>query len=340
MADYFTLRKHPAAPRSRRLHKQAKIQLERDVILQAFVSLGRALEALPDDIVARAAEANGWFSESDIRRAAKAVSSQMLNREAVHEWLAHIPESRSHARTGVIMAGNIPLVGLHDMLCVLAASLKCLYKTSAKDTVLMDFAAGHLAKTLPVRRWNGEAVDGVIATGGDNARRLFAGRFAGLPMLLRGSRGSVAVLNGQETEKQLNALADDIFAYSGLGCRNVSKLFLPEGYDLARLASILNGHGAPSSKYRNNFLQRRAILQMQGAGFVEGDFFLLREGADFPEYISEIVYDFDDAEQWLTTHKGQVQCVMGRDIAFGEAQRPGLTDYADGVDTMAFLASI
>jgi hypothetical protein len=311
--------------------------------LRAFLELGEALGALPDDVVARAAAANGWFTERDIRRAAAAVASRMLNEEALKEWL---PEPFTRARVGVIMAGNIPLVGLHDMLCVLAAGGECLYKPSAKDAVLMDFAAENLARTLPVRRWAGEEVDAVIATGGDNARRLFAGRFAGLPVLLRGNRGSVAVLDGHETEEQLTALAGDIFSYSGLGCRNVSRLFLPAGYDMERLVAIFNEYGAPSEKYRNNFLQRRALLSMQGAAFVEGGFFVLREGTEFPEYISEIVYDFGDAGPWLAAHEGQVQCVVGRGggfgigsgIGFGEAQQPGLTDYADGVDTMAFLA--
>jgi hypothetical protein len=305
--------------------------------LKAFVELGEALKSLPCDVVARAAAANGWFTEGDIRRAAEAVATRMLSEGALKDWL---PEPFSRARVGVIMAGNIPLVGLHDMLCVLAAGGECLYKPSSKDAVLMDFAAEHLGRTLPVRRWEGEKVDAVIATGGDNARRLFAGRFAGLPMLLRGSRGSVAVLDGNETDDQLRALAGDIFAFSGLGCRNVSKLFLPAGYDIKHLKAIFNEHGAPSAKYRNNFLQRRALLSMQGAEFSGGDFFVLREGVEFSEYISEVVYDFGDAEQWLAAHEGQVQCVVGRDIPFGEAQRPGLTDYADGIDTMAFLSCL
>ncbi len=307
------------------------------IVIESFLSLGEALRALPDNVVAHAKADNGWFSESDIRRAAEAIGTRMLTAEALEAW--QIPGAKQ-STIGVVMAGNIPLVGLHDMLCVLAMGGKCLYKPSSKDTVLMDFAAGHLARTLPVRRWNGEAVDGVIATGSDNARRVFAGRFAGLPTLLRGSRGSVAVLDGSETDTQLKALADDIFSYSGLGCRNVSKLFLPWGYDVERLANIFNGYGSPSGKYRNNFRQRRAVLRMQGEEFLEGDFFLLREGAEFPEYISEIVYDFGNAEQWLAAHEGQVQCVVGRGVAFGEAQYPGLADYADGVDTMAFLAGI
>ena len=311
--------------------------VERGNIFDAFVSLGVVLDALPDDVVLRATAANGWFTELDVRRAVTAVRSSMLDEVALRGWLTPA-EKPGALKIGVVMAGNIPLVGLHDMLCVLAAGCECLYKPASKDSVLIDFVAGHLSRTLPVRRWEGESVDAVIATGGDNARRLFAGRFAGLPVLLRGNRGSVAVLDGSETLEQLTALADDIFAYSGLGCRNVSKLFLPAGYDVARLVSILNRHGAPSAGYRNNFTQRRAMLRMQGVDFVEGDFFLLREGGDFPEYISEVVCDFGDAEPWLASHEGRVQCVVGRDVAFGEAQRPTLTDYADGVNTMDFIA--
>lgn len=351
-----------------------------------FVALGGQLTELPAEVVARAVAANPWFTERDVRRAARAIAERMLDGDKLREWLGRytppaisadtpgersceessfdkcifrdlsfdgrIPESGfpgayslvggspGRKRVGVVMAGNIPLVGFFDMLCVLAAGYECRYKPSSKDAVLMDWVAEQLAVSLPVRRWDCGRVDALIATGSDNTRRLFEGRFAGLPTLLRGSRGSVAVLDGGESDEELRALADDIFSCSGLGCRSVSRLFLPAGYDIERLAEILNEHGAPSEGYRNNFLQRRAVLAMQGAKYTEGDFFLLREADGFPDYISEIRYGFGDAEQWLAAHRDEVQCVVGRDVPFGEAQLPGLTDYADGIDIMKFLMGL
>ncbi len=297
--------------------------------------------AMPDDIVARAAAENQWFTPGDIRRAAEAIASQMLDQIALREWTARYDIARDEPRrVGVVMAGNIPLVGFFDMLCVLAAGDECLYKPSSKDAVLVDFVASELGKTLPVHRWEGQPIDALIATGSDNARRHFRDLYAGLPMLLRGSRGSVAVLDGGEADNRLRAMSNDIFDYSGLGCRNVSRIFLPTGYDLIRLATILAEHRAPSEGYYNNYIQRRAMLQMQGVPFIDGGFFVLREGDNFPEYISEITYSFGDGKAWLSMHKDAVQCVVGCDTDFGRAHLPGLGDYADGVDTMQFLSSI
>jgi hypothetical protein len=144
----------------------------------------------------------------------------------------------------------------------------------------------------------------------------------------------VAIVDGS-TDAQ--ALADDIFLYSGLGCRNVSHLFLPAGYDVEGLARVFNGRACPSTGYFNNFVQRRAVLTMQGAEFVAGDYFILSEGDDFPEYISEITYSYGDPDAWLEAHRGHVQCVVGRDVAFGCAHSPSLDDYPDGVDTLHWL---
>ncbi len=334
-------------------------------LIDALGALKERLKALPHEVAERAVAENQWFTPADVQRAVAAVCDRMLDADKLRSWLGRYgitgqsgaqggqgaypagwgenpAESvRSEGspvggrrRVGVVMAGNIPMVGFFDMLCVFAAGHQCLYKPSSKDSALIDFAAQHLG----IRRWEGEVVDAVIAMGNNNTRRLLAGRFAGLPTLLRGNRGSVAVLDGSETSGELSALSDDIFAYSGLGCRNVSHLFLPAGYDVARLAEVLGSYGVPSEGYRNNFTQRRAMLEMQGGEFVEGAFFVLRQAEGFSEYISEIRYSFGDGGRWLAEHAEEVQCVVGHEgVAFGCAQRPALTDYPDGIDTMAFL---
>lgn len=426
----------------------------------ALEAVGRRLELLPGSLVALAVAENSWFSRADILHAIHAIRTQLLDGAALRRWMMGYSADiaafggRHYSRTGatchsevvhqrgrgiceriepgpptalVIMAGNIPMVGFFDMLCVAAAGWRCLYKPSSKDTILIDFAAAALrAEGFAVERWdeiappadasaprmcaagiaavrggdvlchlpmaNGSVPDSVIpseaegsltesdgqstiaaliATGSDNARRYFETAFAGTNMLLRGTRGSVAVLSGEETCEQIAALSRDIFSYSGLGCRSVSHLLLPEGYEIEALAAALSESGAPSAGWLANFRQRRAVLDMQwratreSAGtppepaaeaptalttpdFTEGEFFVLRRSEEFSEHLSEITYSFTPPGQWLAAHARQVQCVVGSPtqsvpqtiISFGAAQSPSLWDYADGVDTMKFLLAL
>ena len=236
-----------------------------------FSRLGCRLRGFGDDartreVIGRACRENGWFTPADICRAVAAVADGMLRRDALAEWLAPFPVPVAEPRRVlVVMAGNIPLVGFFDMLCVLAAGHRCLVKPSAKDTVLMEYVIGLLRgidPQVPVEFYDGStSPDAVIATGSDNANRYFRAQYAGIPALLRGNRQSVAVLGGRETPAQLTALADDIWAYSGLGCRSVSLLFLPEGYDLQLRMPEGN------VKYRNSYRQQKALLTMGGQPF-------------------------------------------------------------------------
>lgn len=330
-------------------------------------SVGHRLAAVPHTVVARAIRENPWFTRADIEHAVEALRFQLATNvrpwlwdydEEIQEFERRLSEHSAGASAvrptvGIIMAGNIPMVGFHDMLCAAAAGFQTLYKPSSKDTALMDFAASLFREEgFTVERWNEgatcgtaisaqefpDAPDAIIATGGDNTRRLFEGRFPDTPTLLRGNRGSVAVLTGNETCPQLRALGEDVFSYSGLGCRSVSHLLLPEGYDTAALAAVLSEHGAPGEGFHANFRQRRAVLAMSGSEFTDGDFFVLRRAEDFSENLSEITYSFAEPARWLAQHEGQVQCVVGKNgIDFGQAQHPLLSDYADGVDTIKFL---
>ena len=201
--------------------------------IELFSALGRRLadfggDAPTQEVAERACRANGWFTPADVRRAVAAIADGMLRRDRLETWLAPYPVPVAvPRRVLVVMAGNIPLVGFFDLLCVLAAGHRCLVKPSAKDRVLTEYVVGMLRELdpeVPVGFCDGSSpVDAVIATGSDNANRYFRTQYAGIPALLRGSRQSVAVLSGRETEAQLEGLADDIWAYSGLGCRSVSR---------------------------------------------------------------------------------------------------------------------
>ena len=248
----------------------------------------------------------------------------------------------------VIMAGNLPLVGFFDLLCVVASGHRCLVKPSSKDRVLIGYAIDELKRIDPATRvgYYDDALtpDAVIATGGDNANRYFRARVPGIPALLRGSRQSVAVLSGHETPEQLAGLSDDVFAYSGLGCRNVSLLFLPGGCEPMLAPPPM------SPKYHNNYMQQRALLTLQGRSFRDCGGALLLPMRDFPPALSCIAYSHyeraDEVSAWLEEHDSEVQCVVSdclqhsRQVPFGRAQSPALTDYPDDRDVMAFLAGL
>lgn len=236
-----------------------------------FAELGRRLGTFGRDktsrrIIRRAEQENGWFTEPEIRRAVEALRSEMLDQVRLRAWLAPYRVPVAVPRDVlVIMAGNLPLVGLFDLLCVVASGHRCLVKPSSKDRVLIGYAIDELKRIDPATRvgYYDDAMtpDAVIATGGDNANRYFRARFPGIPALLRGSRQSVAVLTGHESPEQLAGLSDDVFAYSGLGCRNVSLLFLPGGCEPMLAPPPM------SSKYHNNYMQQRALLTLQGRSF-------------------------------------------------------------------------
>lgn len=322
-------------------------------MVDIFAILGKRLDGFgktPDTaaVIDRAATANPWFLPQEIVRAVEAVRSELLERQRLEEWASAYSPVRTPKRILVVMAGNIPLVGFFDMLCVLMSGHTCLVKPSSKDAVLMGYIIDSLRSIdpdIPLRLSDGEErPDAVVATGSDNANRYFRTMFGGIPSLLRGSRQSVAVLSGEETAAELSGLEEDIFAYSGLGCRNVSLLFLPRGY-LPRLHCT-----ARNEKYRRNYLQERAVLRMLRTPFIDLNGAVLREERSFPTALSRIHYTFYDtlseAEEWLAAHDGELQCVVSRCVThsrrvdFGCAQHPGLTDYADDVDTMRFLGAI
>ena len=329
--------------------------------LAAFVALGHRLASLsPDELATQAARArnqNAWFDLPNVRAAVAGIA-HLLAEEPLRHWAARYPPEPATVRqVGVVMAGNIPMVGFHDLLCVLMSGHVLLAKLSADDTVLMSWLMEELLTLEPrfasfiqvLPRLN--AADAFIATGSDNTARYFEYYFGKRPHLIRRNRSSVAVLTGLETSPELALLAPDIFQYYGLGCRNVSRLFVPEGYNFVPLLDALQiGEGVLNHhKYQNNYDYNKSILLVNAVHHYDTGFLLLTRNAalvspisvlHYTEYASEIAL----ADQ-LTDVAAQTQCVVsagGRfagSIAFGRAQRPGVNEYADRIDTMAFLAA-
>ncbi len=331
---------------------------EKEKRIEYFTVLGRRLDDFGNNtpsnqVIEKAIEENRWFSREDILQAVRAIRTQMLDHDLLSQWLAPYSLATEPKKVGIIMAGNLPLVGFFDLLCVLISGHEAWIKPSSKDRILMDYIVGQLhdiAPELPIQPLGDRIPDAIIATGSNNTNRYFRSRYGKIPAILRGNRASAAVLSGNETVSQLHGLAADIFTYSGLGCRNVSHLLLPAGYDINPLLSLFSEYRPVHEKYRHNFTQRAAILKLQNQPFLAGDFFLLREDETLPAAISEITYHFyedsSQVQQWLYDNDSQLQCVVGdplphpRAVKFGEAQSPRLSDYPDAIDVLSFLSTL
>lgn len=320
--------------------------------IEPFVELGNRLEsfgrsARSQQVIAAAEAANPWFSAASITAAVEAIRTEMLRRDRLEAWLAPYRLPVAEPRDVLlIMAGNIPLVGFFDLLCVLVSGHRALVKPSSKDRILIEYLLGELraiAPTLPVTICDGVTTpDAVIATGSDNTNRYFRAAYAGIPALLRGSRQSVALLTGDESAAELEGLARDIWLHNGLGCRNVSLVLLPEGLPFPPLQPP-----QLHAKYRNNYRQTRALLEMTGTPFLDLGGSLLLEQEGFPQALSAIACrryrTTAEAAAWLAEHDREIQCLVARSfdhprrVGFGEAQQPRLTDYPDAVDVVAFL---
>ena len=321
--------------------------------LDVVVEMGARLRLIADSgegcaVIDSATKANEWFTREGVVGSVEALCEQMLDRDKLVEWLAEYPSlPRCEARdVAIIMAGNIPLVGFFDLLCVLLSGNRAWVKTSSKDTVLMRYIVDLLRDiepSVPVFGYDDERhYDAVIATGGENAMRYFESRFSGSRLLARSNRHSVAVVDGSESEELMQGLASDIYTHSGLGCRNVSMIFTPVGY-----MPNLKG-GSLSQGYTNNYMQSRAVATLTGREVVDNGVSLFEKSTSLPSSLSTIsLYEYRDiaqVEQWLAEHVSEIQCVVGRAIEhprrvdFGQAQSPTLNDYPDGVDVMKFLA--
>lgn len=301
---------------------------------------------------------NGWFTDENLQFACKNWA-EALSKENLKQWISkyEIPETEPQT-IAVVMAGNIPLVGFHDFLSVLITGNKVLAKLSSNDKMLLPFLSEYLIAVEPefenrieFTEEKLENFDAVIATGSNNTARYFEYYFGKYPHIIRKNRNSVAVLTGNETEAQLRGLADDIFWYFGLGCRNVSKLYVPENYDFdAFFKAIFSWNDIiNNNKYINNYDYNKAVYLMSDIRLLDNEFLLLKEDEGFASPISVLFYEtyssLTEAKNKIELEAENIQAVvasadMPLEIPFGKAQIPQLWDYADGVDTVKFLLDL
>ena len=330
--------------------------------IRAFEALSHIM-AQPDEqlsaLIGSAHQYNAWFTPQSAQMAVHAIAV-MLNKRDLEKWLENEsgnPEIKMHS-IGLILAGNIPIVGFHDILCVLASGHKALIKLSSQDQKFIPYILEKLIEIEPAFERQISFIDrlkdfdAVIATGSNNTSRYFDYYFSKVPHIIRKNRNSVAVLNGQESREDLKALGHDIFDYFGLGCRNVSKLYVPKDYvfeeffeSIEEFKSVADHH-----KYNNNYDYNKSIFLVNLDKHLDNGFILLKEDSRFVSPLAVLYYEeYHNIEQLgseLIKNEDLIQCIVSNSklplstVPFGQSQCPGLVDYADGVDTMKFLREL
>lgn len=337
------------------MNVQARIEL--------LAELGNELSELNDKehpTITRAIHENPWFTPDNVCQAIDSIRANYLDVEQLQSFASsyRFPEQLSDLSLGIIMAGNIPLVGFHDMLCAVLAGVKLLIKTSERDHVLIQHIVDKMIQLEPHMKSRLEIVerlknyDAVVATGSDTSSSYFAKYFANIPHIIRGHRNAVAVVRKQDTAEELKMLGHDIFDYFGLGCRNVSKLYLQRGVSIDQFYSAIEDFEdvIQHNKYKNNYDYNYALFLMNKLQFFTNGYLLLKEDESIHSRIASVHYEWYDDDNALSekirSGIDQIQCVVSAsDIAdlntvgFGQAQSPKLDDYADGIDTMQFLSN-
>lgn len=309
-----------------------------------------------NELVRLAEIRNRWFSIDNIWLSINAIVSEFLDAEKLVNWLGEYEVKPVEKNIGIIVAGNIPLVGFHDLLCAFVVNAPIQLKLSSKDEVLMRYFFTKL-KEFDIT-WEAEITerlvgfDAVIATGSDNSNRYFEQYFSKVPNVLRKNRNSIAILNGKESDEELSALAVDIFQYFGLGCRNVSKLFIPKGYDIASLFPHLDQFMEYKNHnlYKDNYDYNRTLLLMNLDKHLANDFVIVKEDESLHSRLATVHYSYYENEaeiqNYIIEHNDALQAVVSQDnenwksVPFGKAQQPALSDYADNIDTIQFLLSL
>lgn len=302
---------------------------------------------------------NGWYTPEQVYFSIQSWA-EALTKENIDKWLsAYSFDSDQDDKNGktvaLILAGNIPLVGFHDFLSVLITGNKALIKTSSNDQHLLPFLAKYLIAvdenlkdSITFVEGKLENFDAVIATGSNNTSRYFEYYFKDKPSIIRKNRNSAAILTGKETHEDLEALGEDIFRYFGLGCRNVSKLYVPKNYSFDAFFQAMFKYQdvIHYEKYANNYDYNKAVFLMSNFKLLDNGFLTLKEDSSYASPISSVFYEYyenlDELEKRLQEDTDQIQCIVNNNltpnsIAFGETQKPQLWDYADNVDTITFL---
>jgi hypothetical protein len=327
-----------------------------------FINLGenltRFLEKPDENLLIKISEVNPWFIRSYVLNALTGIL-KYLHPGNINNWLSNYNIKRIKVKNiGIIMAGNVPLAGFHDLLCVLITGNNAIIRPSHSDTLLIELIITELQNINPfmrnriILRTDLSGVDAIIATGSDNSARYFKYYFNSIPKLIRANRSSCCIIDGLETLDEVTALSDDVFLYFGLGCRNVTKIYLPVK---SGLHSLIKGFSKYSwitehKKYLNNYMHNRSLASLRFQSFTDSGYFLFVENNSIVSPVGMIYYetysDHNDLKIKLAAHQNKIQCIvchseiLPQSVRFGEAQFPHLWDYSDGIDTLDFLNNL
>jgi hypothetical protein len=329
-----------------------------------MVALGHYLGKLDllevQSMIVQANQENPWFTHQYITLALNSFKQEFLNEEKLTPWLSQYDEIRDRKKIGLILAGNIPAVGWYDVLCTFLSGHTSVIKFSEKDKVIIPFLLSKLCELCPSASAYFEIIerlteyDAVIATGSDNTSRYFKSYFGHRPHIIRQNRNGIGVLNGSENEEDFILLGQDIFTYFGLGCRNISKVYVPRNYNFEPFLETTHNYFKEiihHHKYKNNYDYNIALFLLNKVKYQNNGCLILLEDSRFTSRIASLHYEYYDDEETLQSHllknRNLIQCIVSKNplndfewFDFGKAQSPGLTNYADGIDTMKFLSLI
>jgi hypothetical protein len=337
--------------------------LSKSYFIQILAELGRQLlkpDQMLRQIITSESNYNAWFTAESVQQAVTA-TGHSLTEENLENWLnAYNFTDHEPKKVGLILAGNIPLVGFHDVLCVLVSGNIALIKASSQDARLIKYVLQLLVNIEPKVAAQYQFIerlidfDAVIATGSNNTSRYFDYYFGKVPNIIRKNRNSVALLTGNETTEELHLLGKDIFDYYGLGCRNVSKLLVPKEYNFVPFFEAIESYHPVGNhhKFHNNYDYNKAIYLVNGDKHLDNGFLLVKEDERMVSPLAVLFYeeyeDLPAAQAWLTRQGEHIQCIVStaliqvnnQVVGFGQSQQPALWDYADGIDTLQFLTNL
>ena len=333
--------------------------------IEALIKLGSHLKefdrlkpkyAKLQTVIEQSINKNAWFTQENIENVFR-IWSETLEEDKILDWVSKYKfESKKNKTVAIILAGNIPMVGLHDLICVWACGLKSIVKCSSKDDLLLPYMTNFLESQIKKEFFDYQKkiirnFDAVIATGSNNSARYFDYYFKKYPNIIRKNRNGIAVLSGKESVEDLNKLCVDILQYFGLGCRNVSKIYIPFCFDLDKILKSLRSLESvnKNSKYLNNYNYLKSILLLNNEPFKDNGFFILKEDKKIAAPIACLHYEYykeiEGLRMELSKNTDSVQCIVSdlnfkNAIPFGESQKPSLFQYADEIDTLEFLISL
>ncbi|GAB4383884.1 MAG: acyl-CoA reductase [Salibacteraceae bacterium] len=334
--------------------------MNKNSFISAFVALRQWLreECSREDlgslgpVVEQAKINNGWFDRREVLYALN-YWAEKLTETHLKNLLEDLTPTPTPKRIGLILAGNIPMVGFHDVLCTLLAGHRAVVKYSTNDSVIIPALLNKLSEWNPAVNdrieifTRNHPFDAIIATGSNNTARYFEAYFRDIPKIVRSNRTAIAILSGDESDDELHGLMHDCFRYFGLGCRSVTKLYLPNNYDLNKIfsASVPFGYAMENVKYANNYTYQKALMLLERATFLDNDLLLMREHKQLYSPVSVLNYEYYSSEgelqEIIESKRNEIQCIISKKHQpFGSAQNPPLNEYADGINTLHFLRNL